>query len=153
MPEGCLPHVHYCTSICTEFHLLFYPAVYWHSVAVSPGRCLMRPGGTKFKKKQKEPEQPRSPLSEDAVVIKYLLWLTGERTEFGKWDQLKALEYTESTSRAASCSFALFLCSAQKSGCKPLPQNGNPKFANILHDSSLLCTTISKIYTTSPRIL
>lgn len=44
----------------------------------------MRPGGTKFKKKQKEPEQPRSPLSEDAVVIKYLLWLTGERTEFGK---------------------------------------------------------------------
>lgn len=103
MPEGCLPHVHYCTSICTEFHLLFYPAVYWHSVAVSPGRCLMRLGGTKFKKKQKEPEQPRSPLSEDAVVIKYLLWLTGERTEFGKWDQLKALEYTESTSRAASC--------------------------------------------------
>lgn len=110
----------------------------------------MRAGGAKFRKKQKEPEQPWSPLSEDAAVIKYLLWLAGERTEFGKWDQLKALEYTESTSRAASCrklgnigcSFALFLCSAQK----PPPQSGNPKFPSILHDSSLLCTTTNRIF-------
>lgn len=38
-------------------------------------------GGAKFKKKQKETEQPIKPwssLSEDAVVVKYLLWLAGE---------------------------------------------------------------------------
>lgn len=62
--------------------------------------------GAKFRKKQKETQKlvkPWTSLSEDAVVVKYLLWLGGLWTNSRKWDQLKADEYTEATSRAASC--------------------------------------------------
>lgn len=35
------------------------------------------------------------------MVAKYLFWLAGLWTNSGKWDQLKAVEYTETSSRAA----------------------------------------------------
>lgn len=46
---------------------------------------------SKVQKKQKETQKlvkPWTSLSEDAVVVKYLLWLTGSWTNSGKWDQL-----------------------------------------------------------------
>lgn len=87
---------------------------------------------SKVQKKHKETQKvvkPWASLSEDAVVLKYLLWLTGLWANSGKWDQLKAAECPETPPglqkageyfRDYHCSFALFSCVLN---CELLPQN------------------------------